>query len=96
MLWSISAGEGYCSDVGSEGQLIIQCYNQVPCSPSIGHHRVLNVDGKVMDGSWDMSVLSRLSIQWCIDILLEMSAGSGTELVKYHLHSCGRKSKVSE
>ncbi len=32
-----SESAGYRSDVDSEGQLVIQCYTQVPCSPSRGH-----------------------------------------------------------
>ncbi len=45
-----SAGVGCCSNVGSEGQLVIQYHTQVSCSPSRGHHRVLDDNGEVMDG----------------------------------------------
>lgn len=40
-----SAGAGWHRNVGSEGQLAIQCHTQVPCS--LRHHRVL----KVVSGS---------------------------------------------
>lgn len=45
-----SAGAGRHCNVGSEGQLVVQCHTQVPCSLSRGHNRVLNGDGEVVGG----------------------------------------------
>ncbi len=45
-----SAGAGCHSDVGSKGQQVIRFHTQVHCSLSQGHHRVLSVNGEVMDG----------------------------------------------
>ena len=39
-------------DVGSDGQLVIQDHSQVPSRPSRRHHRVLNIDGEFVNGSY--------------------------------------------
>lgn len=61
-----SAGVCCHSDVGSEGQLVIQCHTQVPCSLSRRDHRVLFVNGKVMDVRglpWEKEQLSHFKIE---------------------------------